>query len=274
MIIKNNNKLKYFKKTDKFEFKDIYSPNNISIAFDHIVDIDNDYYYFKNKVILNSLFSKYYKIINEIIGSNLCELLELDSLKYDIAISDNYVYTISKYLFDKKYTYKYIKDEYTTCTKLLYDHSNKLTCKIELLDQLYDNKELLNDMLKLIAVDLRMGQEDRHDYNIMLKKNKDTDSVSFAPMYDFSNSYMCRYGLNNNLYESSLVVLGRDYYPIYKLCKKYPIFYEYINKVCSVSIDDILIEIENKYNIEFTKREILNYRVYDNNNVKILKMVK
>ena len=108
MYIKTDNNILRFKKNNTIDYSNLFIPKNMFVCRDNIVKIDNNYYYIKNKRMINCIFKDYNSIINEIIGSYFCKILELDSLDYDIGICRNNVYSISKYFYNNNYTYDYI----------------------------------------------------------------------------------------------------------------------------------------------------------------------
>lgn len=68
--------------------------------------------------------------------------------------------------------------------------SNPITDMYCFRSKLSQFDEILTDeLLKLIVLDLKMGQMDRHGHNLMLKKNIKTGVIDLAPIYDYSRSY-------------------------------------------------------------------------------------
>ena len=109
--------------------------------------------------------------------------------------------------------------------------------------------------LKLTAIDLKMGQVDRHSGNLQVKYHDRT--VSFAPIYDYSESYLM--GDASTIYRSSLVFIKKNRASIEELIKRHPKLLEYLSYLLSLPIDVILTENKKKKDIEFTGNEMMRY---------------
>lgn len=125
--------------------------------------VDGKYYYIKSN------FNKYH----EIMGQMIAESLNLDTAKYGLCKKDNYTYYMSPNFKKDNIEYKRVYD--------LYDNVDEIK-----------NDKLLEDIIKMTALDLFMMQVDRTGYNYLI----DNTNNRLAPLYDYS----CSYFANSNSY--------------------------------------------------------------------------
>lgn len=267
IINKNSNVIEFDKNITKEEINSIYIPpyqkNNVIHG---IVKIDDEYYYAK--------YIDDVKMINELIGSFLSNYIGLDTVDYKIGMYKGDMYALSKIFFSSDYEYYNVPAIYRIRPKNLIGKKDQLLhklylCKTDVIDRIKD-KDLVDDVLKLIAVDLKMGQRDRHVNNVLLKK-KD-DKVSLAPIYDYGYSYMSDSKIGSDIYyDSPFIILRKNLLSVGALSIKYPNIKKYIDKICDIDIEDVLLELEYLNNISFSKEEVENIKTMDNENMKILK---
>lgn len=268
IINKNSNVIDFeLKKVTRDEIDTLnippYLKNNLLFG---IVKIDGEYYYAK---YINDI-----KMINELIGSYMSKYIGLDTVDYKIGIYNGNMYALSKIFYMKDYEYYNVPTLYRLNPKNLLNVKDKLfhnlyVCKTEVIDKTKD-KELIENILKLITVDLKMGQRDRHVNNVLLKKKY--DKVSLAPVYDYGYSYMSDSKIGSDIYyDSPFIILRKNLLSVKVLSMKYPNIKKYIDKICDIDIEDLLLELESLNGISFTKDEIENIKSMDKENMKILK---
>ena len=270
-MVVDKNSIKEFKRNSITvnDIDNIKIPKGIEFDISHITKIDNDYYYFKNASVIGSFFSRnnIFNIINELLGTYYSKLLDLDTVEYDIGMSDDFLFSISKLFYKDNVEYQYINKKYKTTSIMCYDPLNMFQY-LSLLDQIED-RELLNNYLKLIAVDLKMGQLDRHNYNIILCN--ENNKTSLAPIYDYSSSFsLSSYSWNTKIYDNPLLVVGKSSFALTMLSKNFPQINEYLDVLYSSSIIDVLNFIQDEKNIRLNKSEIKHYIMTETNNNKIL----
>lgn len=268
IINKNSNVIEFdLKSVTRDEINSLYIPpyqkNNVIHG---IVKIDGEYYYAK--------YIDDVKMINELIGSFLSSYIGLDTVDYKIGMYKGNMYALSKLFYLSDYEYYNVPTLYRIRPKNLIGKKEQLLhklylCKTDVIDRLR-GKELVDDVLKLIAVDLKMGQRDRHVNNVLLKKKDDI--VSLAPIYDYGYSYMDDSKIGSDIYyDSPFIILRKNILSIRALSIKYPNIKKHIDKICDIDIEDVLLELESLNNISFFKEEVENIKNMDNENMKILK---
>ena len=240
-----------------------YLKNNVIHG---VVKIDGEYYYAK--------YIDDVKMINELIGTFLSTYIGLDTVDYKIGKSKNCMYALSKIFFLSDYEYYNVPTIYRLNPHNLIGSKDKLLhklylCKTDVIDKIKD-KDLVDDVLKLITLDLKMGQRDRHVNNVLLKK-KD-DKVSLAPIYDYGYSYMSDSRIGSDLYyDNPFIILRKNLLSVKGLLIKYPNIKKHIDKICDIDIEEMLLELEFLNGISFTKEEVDNIKNIDQENMKILK---
>lgn len=201
-----------------------------------------------------------YRMINELIGSFLAKKLDLDTVDYEIGKTTAGIQALSHPFYEEGYYYKFFRDYYHSLKYPKRSFLEKISsfhsyCATEGLDMLVGTA-LYESALKLIAIDLKMSQIDRHGNNIQVKI-KDDEVVSLAPIYDYSESYVI--GAAATFYRSPLVWVRKNRVSLEELIKRHPELWNYLEYLMSFSIYDILQSIGDEKNIDFTGDEIFNY---------------
>ena len=242
-------------------YKDKYNQTKMIRS---VIKVEDEFYHCKD------IYSHDNWLINELIGSYLAKQLDLPSVDYQIGIYQGFKYVLSKIFYEEDFLYyfpKYKSNEDLVKYGRNYDKNNLYKDKLRYLDEKVKIK-----MLKLIALDLKMGQYDRHEYNIMFKKKKSTGEVDLTDIYDYGLSYSAGV-LHNYYYLNPFMKLSRNSYGINKLMRKHPEIAEYIDKMKSISMEKILDEITKEKEIEFSPKEKSIYTDLDNKNNKVLEKV-
>jgi len=269
MIINNNSKILHFE-PQKINSKEIYIPSNHLSMLPAITKIDDKYYYIKSV--------KPKGLINELIGSNLSKKIELNSVDYKIGICDNSLYALSEVFFEPNYSYSYCYDKYNTTAIEMYlkkrvIYERYYLSYLKMLKNI-NNKEMLLQILKLILIDLKMGQTDRNDHNIMLKTDNETNETTLASIYDFEESYEERPSLNEKYYyDNSFIILRKNFLSLFMFLQHFPFIKEYLKTLCDISILQVLDEIEKEFQIEFHTEEKKYYEEKDKEYTSILKRI-
>ncbi len=268
MILNNSSKVIHIQNIGISEKDKIYVPESAlptekPLFLSNLVALNDEFYYIK-----------YDNIINELIGSFLAKKIKLDSVDYQIGIYNNEIYALSKLFYNRDYDYFYPKDYQKF--KMNYPcktHPNLITdmycfrCKLKQFDE-----SLTDKLLKLIALDLKMGQTDRHGHNLMFKKNIKTGVVDLAPIYDYSSCYSVL-GLPFKYYKNVYLFMRTNYISMIKLTEKFPQVMKYIDILKEIDIEEIVetIEIEKNIKIEPDEKK---YRIdRDKEYTKLLKRI-
>ena len=269
MKFNEESKIIYFKKTklSQQQIDNLYIPRDYQKICSSITRYNGEYYYYKD-VTLNSL-------INELIGSYFSKKLQLDTVDYQIGVMDNMVYVLSKIFYQENFNYydcnSYFKtssfhniDLFQSFFSFIYLSEFDLLKKIK-------NPNLLKNILKLIAVDLKMGQFDRHNKNLFLKISQD-NIVDLAPLFDYGGSYYKK-KIPFEIYDNPLVSIRKNKRSLCYFSEQFPEFLEYIYTLYEITINDVLNNIEKEHLITFEKEERTFYQKKDLENNKVLKKI-
>lgn len=143
----------------------------------------NAYWYYFKKDKNNYEYPFY--IIDELIGMFLSKKRELETLEYEIAKVNNTYGLASKNFKSDDYTYH-------TLSSLIGNpldgnkYYNLELLKLACVDE-ENEKKLLQNIFKMLAIDIVMLQKDRCSINLQFQINKKTGELDIAPIYDFSN---------------------------------------------------------------------------------------
>ena len=144
-------------------------------------------------------------------------------------------------------------------------------CQTDVMKRLFD-KDLIENVLKLTAEDLKMGQRDRHSNNVLLKKVD--DKIELAPIFDYGFSYITSTQIGSDIYyDNPFLIVRKNKLSIKSLVRKYPNLFKYIEKFRDINIEDVLLEIEKEKNIILEKTEIEDIVNIDKENNKLLKKI-
>ncbi len=256
------------------QIKDDKIKEKIPVGFErmisHLVYFNRECYYYK---LVDT-----HQLINELIGCQFAKILNLESVEYKIGKmeEDKYnTYVLSKVFFEENYQYK-------TCYEYFKTESNKnismlqtlfspiFLSEFKLIDRL--DKQTIIKLLKLIALDLKMGQMDRNDRNILLKIDKE-NNIDLAPIFDYGESYYKRENLFE-IYSNSFITIRFNKMSFSNLFERFPELREYIDILKNISLQSILKRIEEENNISFTDGEIDFYQKQDLQKNKVLKKIE
>ncbi len=253
MIFNNNSKVISFQYNEPSldECRKYHIPDENPRVRKLVVNVDNSIFY--TKALGN------YRMINELIGSHLAHKLDLDTVDYEIGKTSTGFHALSKPFYEEGYQYDFFKDYFHLSNFprrdiLTYINPFSSFCRTEGLDIIKGTK-MYESALKLIAIDLKMAQVDRHSGNLQVKY--DDKEVSLAPIYDYSESYLM--GDSSTIYRSSLIFIKKNRASLEELIKRHPQLLEYLSYLLSLPIDVILTEIGDEKDIEFTGNEMSRY---------------
>ena len=256
--------------TKNFNREGAYIPKNMS--FDRIINNiynDNGTYYYAKEI---DLLDGEDLIIHELIGSYLAKLIGLDEVDYKIGRLGDKIYMLSELFFDRDFTYSYVgKCRFNANLKNL-----KKAYLVDKIPQEYPN--LRDSILKLVLLDLKMGQYDRYNpSNITIKKALITDYKDLAPIYDFGFAYPFTFGFNLDdfeIYYNAFIKIRKNEESLNLLIDKYPHIQDTIHTLACANMRLILdiIRFENGIKIDNDiKQHIIKQ---DDKNSKLLKRFK
>lgn len=273
MLINNNSCFIPFipQKLSPNETQKLYIPNGLEEIVSSIVKIDGKYYYYK-EVNFNQL-------INELIGSYMSRLINLDAVDYQIGIYNGISYALSQIFYNPNYEYHNCQDFFGTIANHKLVESESLISKIYLVEdkllERINNPTMLLNILKLTFLDIKMGQIDRNNLgNIMVKKSKFNGLVDLAPMFDFECSYDDSPPYPEfYFYDNPFVVLRKNQLSLSSLCKRHSQILETLHILATLKIEDVLNRIQEEKRIVLSAEEKKYYEEKDKEYSKVLQKI-
>lgn len=255
MIIKEDSKVLPYRHNvpTRQEFESLHIPKQYHNLRGDITRLEGEFYHMK--------FPSTRFMINELIGSYLSKRIELDTVDYEIGVIGNCYIALSKVFYEEGYRYLSAKSYLIERNRLdAGSTSIKFRCLKTRNLKLLQKEACFEDILKLIAVDLKMGQSDRHGNNVQMKIDG-TGTVSLAPIYDYGCSYMeSNDGICYQMYANPFVLVRRNPYSLGRLFRKYPSLQGYMHFLNQISIEEILGGIEQEKRISFEGKEYEYYQ--------------
>lgn len=248
--------------TKNFNYDHAYVPNNFYLVKSNVYYHDGVNYYAKRVYDEES-------IINELIGSYLSKLIDLEAVDYKIGVYNDSVYMLSELFYDDSFDYRYVDKSY--CNFDLEKIKKKY-----FVDNIPEEYPYIRDkILKLALLDIKMCQYDRcSETNITIKKSKVSNYTDLAPIYDFSFSYPTSFA------DEQLVVYYNIYLAIRKnaeslklLVKKYPQVKDTLNKLANIEMKTIISDIQDEQRINISNKTKNNLLEQDYESTKILKKI-
>lgn len=262
---KNSNILEFQPKIlNKETLEMLHVPSTLpKYITNQFVEIDGKFYYYKNV--------DQDELISELIGSYLCKVIGLDAVDYQIGTYKNLIYALSEIFYEDDYIYSNCKEYYGFCQntiKKIPAHIYPYYKRTSML-KLIDNPIMLSNILKLTALDVRSGQLDRNNSNIILKTSIKTGITDLEKIYDFSYSFLDK-SIYTNYFEAHrfysdnpFLILRRNEFSINAFCKQYPEIITYFKALNDISIEEILLQIERDKRIVLTKESIERFKRSD-----------
>ena len=263
-----NNQSKVIEMSDEnFNRDGAYIPDNMKYdrIINNIYNYNGKYYYAKEMDLIDGEDL----IIHELIGSYLAQLINLDSVEYKIGRLGDKIYMLSELFFDRSFTYSYVG-------KCKFNANLKNLKKAYFIDKIPQEYPALRDsILKLVLLDLKMGQYDRYNpSNITVKKALITDYKDLAPVYDFGFAYPFPFSFNFDdfeIYYNAFVKIRKNEESLKLLLDKYPQMQETIHTLACANIRLILdiIQFQNKIKLDKSLKQYIISQ--DDINTKLLK---
>lgn len=273
MILNNSSEVIHFEKTpiSQSELLGLGFPKNMRNYINNVVTIDGKYYYVK-KCSTSTL-------INELLGTYFSSLIGLDSVDYRIGCNTNestYLYAVSEIFYRDDYSYTTVED---AMAYLRPDDSKAYSrslgslyiCDTSVLSMI-SSEQIINGALKMTAVDLKMGQVDRYNYNVILRDNGMEKEIE--KIFDFGWSYAVGINDNKYCYYNPFLTVRRNTISIWGLACKYPQIRKSAAILCEIPVYDALKEIEKRFNVKIEDRDIPRYIELDQDYSKLLRKIR
>lgn len=264
MIITEKSKVVPFEHHDieEQDLGSLYIPASFSFIIPHLTRLGDTVYYYKSATTKS--------MINELIGSYLAKRIGLDSVDYEIGRreSDKALFALSKIFFEEGYQYQYARQfleeqGYKNGFNMLGNPVKlMLPCYYHLRTlKLYKGTSFYNSCLKLIAVDLKMAQHDRHRKNLQIKIDS-RGTIDLAPIYDYGRAYSVNFDL---AYGNPFAFIRYTESTLDLLFRRYPDLRDYVFFLNKIDMEEILRTIEREKHIQFTSQEKREYGLEQQN---------
>ena len=191
----------------------------------YLIELSDGYYYAKSKPEV--------QICNEIVGRYLCNRIGLETTSLDLLLDKDKLKMVTPNYRKEELKYQYQKDD----AELAFHHRYNVS-KLKILPRAYQKEQL-----KLITIDMMMGQTDRHDDNMeeVLKNN----TLHLAQVIDFGESFDYYYYCYYNPYVS----IPKDVGSIDRFLNDFPEAYKYFLEIFSIGTEELVNYIETNYPI-------------------------
>lgn len=273
MILNNSSEITYFDDTpiSIAEQVSLGFPRNMRYYARNVVKIDGKYYYAK-KCNTNTL-------INELLGTYYSGLIGLDVVDYRIGKTNtdlSYLYAVSEIFYKDDYSYTTVEDIFAGLrpddTKAFSRGLGSIyVCDTSVLS-LINSPQLVEGALKMTAVDLKMGQVDRYNYNVILRD--DGTEKELEKVFDFGWSYAVGMNDNKSCYYNPFLVVKRNTISLWGLAYRYPQICESAAILSDAPLYDVLKDIEKRFNVKIEDRDIPGYIDLDKKYSKMLKKLR
>ncbi len=267
MNINDYSHIMYFEPNNLTEedILNLYIPDGYQDLILQITKYNGEYYYYKS--VHRS------EMIRELIGSALAKRIDLDTVDYKIGkkrVKSSFLYALSKIFFEEGFIYQNCYDFYgQRIIDRNFFRSYVYLNNSQILEKLKDYNTILK-VLKLTALDLKMGQYDRHNQNLFLKIDQ-TGRVDLAPIFDYGGSYS--YVLGTKIYDNPFLMIRKNKPSLYAFARKFPEIAEYASFFESIPIVDIFDDIEKEHMLELSDEERFYFQKMDQQNNKVLQKI-
>jgi hypothetical protein len=206
--------------------------------------------YHKEKSIFKSRMGKIYrKDFNhaEFVGQELCDMRNIPTARYTV-IGESFrrlegymrYSDLNPRLYNFRigsYDFKRDDSSYFTLTREQLNQGESLSVLLSMCPTKENQKQVLNELQELIALDTYMGQTDRTESNIIFSRNKKTLEMHLAPIFDYEYSLKRQYLSPYNIYENPITRF--DTVDDYKyFMEKYPELREKLKFYLDVDLKD------------------------------------
>lgn len=241
----------------KEEIERLHIPEEFKHIVSYLTKIGDNIYHYKSIGVQS--------LTNELIGTYLSKRIGLDTVEYEIGKreTDGALFALSKIFYEEGYRYQSVpqfleENHFKSCWQKLgtpFFQAMPLYYNMKTL-RAYRGTPFYDSNLKLIAVDLKMGQYDRHSNNMQIKIDS-LGTIDLAPIYDYGGAYM---HFLTQSYINPFVYIKKNKETLEWIFTMYPELYGYVRLLQGLSIPDILDDIAQEKRVEFTDVE---YSCYD-----------
>ena len=247
---------------EKSDLNSLYIPSEFSDIIPQLTKIGETIYYSKP--------SSVQYMTNELIGSYLAKRLGLDTVDYQIGLrkEDSQFFALSELFYEDGYQYQSALEflgehHYRNCFSMAQSGIKTVVPCYYSLRTLrpYKGTPFYDKNLKLIALDLKMAQRDRHEKNIIIKMAS-KGTIDLAPIYDYGRAYSVNFDL---AYGNPFAFIRYTESTLDLLFRRYPDLRDYVFFLNKIDMEEILRTIEREKHIQFTSQEKREYGLEQQN---------
>ena len=262
---------------------------NSMISLNECLRPDTSVYLTRDRSLRKGLFYKdekpelFIKDFNhaEFIGEELCNIKNINCVHYFLVgcgthnlkryskvgnIKGDYKYNIASYDFrESDKNYKFITDYLNLGNNSLFEELLELTPNDE------NKKELCNDLLNLLALDIYMGQTDRVSSNFMIEEDSD-NNLRLAPLFDFEYSLNPTNISNNTIYESDIISFD-NINEMKKFMDIYPKFRDLLLSYLDIDLCECASRAYNSRQLKFPEDKKRYYKEFDSDRKELIKKI-
>ena len=249
------------------ELKALKISRETSDPLEVVKGFEDRWYYKNGKWFFVKTKDYDFHFVNELLGEVISIYFGLDTVNYQIA-KVNSSYGLASMAFgERNSTYKLVSDYKVFPIYSLKDLDNInsiCTTKLEYL-------KLLRNIKKILIRDFYTSQADRFGKNILLKEN--TNGISLAPLFDYEKSFYKPSVITFN-HLAKLDITNRE---DRKILKNDLDFQEQLVRLYTISIFDLLKEVEDRHGIKinsYLKEKYLNHDIKVKSLIKDYKLLK
>ena len=230
--------------------------------YNNWLNINNKYFYFKSNYAFQEL------LIESIFKEIKVNTVEHQIVKFDEEIgliSANYRKSKLKYQYFDELTIGLNTNSFIEINNLIKKSMNK-----------EDYEKCIEQIFKIISVDILFGQDDRLEHNVFFAKSK--NRITLAPMFDNGSIFSEDCGdvliYNSCFGNFSFSERYEDYF-ITDVLRKFPELFRLLEKALNFNLTKIFDNLELKHKIKICKeirKQIQNY--YDTHRKMVEKTLK
>lgn len=231
-------------------------------TYNNWLNINNKYFYFKSNYAFQEL------LIESIFKEIKVNTVEHQIVKFDEEIgllSANYRKSKVKYQYFAELNPELYTNSFIVINNLIKKLMNK-----------EDYEKCIEQIFKIISVDILFGQYDRWEYNVFFEKSK--NHIKLSPMFDNGCIFSEDYG-DISIYKSCFGIFSiseryEDYFTT-DVIRKHPTLFTSLEKAINFDLTKIFDNLELEYKIIICKeirKQIQNY--YDTHRKMVEKTLK
>ncbi len=217
----------------------------------------------------------------EFIGEELCHISNINCVHYFLVgcgnynlkrysvvgdIKHHYNYRIASVDFRKpNKKYKYITDFARLTGKYKFEELLEFAPSEE------NKEDLCDDLLKMVALDIYMGQTDRVFSNFMIEEDENKN-LRLAPLFDFEYSLNPSNISKSNIYESDIMTFN-NIEEVKDFIEIYPRFRDLLLSYMDIDLCECATHAYNDRKLNFPENKKMYYKAFDYDRKELIKKI-